>query len=111
MITLLTILLFTSGTIFIIAVMLLAPKWWIGFGIGGAAWSNEYWSKKSIEGTLKNIAFISIAIFLTIVIIYPYMNKNNSNNTEKTTTVLDNVQTEWAWEWLIIESIGSWDSQ
>lgn len=99
MITFLTILLLTSGTIFIIAVMLLAPKWWIGFGIGGAAGSNEYWSKKSIEGTIKKIAFIAIAIFLIVVIIYPYMNKSTSNTTGNSTTVIEN------------PAVGTWDSK
>lgn len=77
--TILSILLFTSGVVFITAVMLLAPKWGIGFGIGGAAWSNEYGSKKSIEGSIKKVAFISIIIFIATVIVYPYAVENNTN--------------------------------
>ncbi len=108
MITLLTILLYLSGFIFILAVMLLAPKWWIGFGIGGAAGSNEYGSKKSIEGTIKKIAFISIAIFLVVVIVYPYVNNKNSNSISNT-KVLDNIKSNW--ENITVDSIWSGNSQ
>jgi preprotein translocase subunit SecG len=39
------------------------------------ATSNEYGSKKSLEGTLKKSAFISIVIFTICALIYPYLNK------------------------------------
>jgi protein translocase SecG subunit len=75
MVTLVFIIMVLSGIIFILSVLLMAPKGGLGFGVGGMATSNEYGSKKSLEGTLKKSAFISIVIFTICALIYPYLNK------------------------------------
>lgn len=62
-----------SWTLFILSVLLMSPKWWVGFGIWWASESsNEYWSKKSIETTLKKVAIITSVIFIISVISLPY---------------------------------------
>ncbi len=72
--TLLVVLLILSWIAFVVSVMLMSPKWGLGFGIGGAsASSNEYGSKKSIETSLKKVALISGIIFGTIVLFLPYV--------------------------------------
>lgn len=68
----LSILIIFTWLIFMLAVLLMAPKWGIWFWITGISWSNEYWSKKSIENTLKKIAIISWILFIFLVFIYPY---------------------------------------
>ena len=65
-------LMILSGIIAIFSILLMNPKGWLGFGIAGIAWSNEYGSKKSIETTLKKAAYISIVIFIISVILLPY---------------------------------------
>lgn len=70
---LLTILMIISWLLFIVAVLLMSPKWWLGFWIGWAAWSNEYWSKKSVENTLKKVAMVTSVIFVLTVIFLPYV--------------------------------------
>lgn len=67
-------LLFVSGILFVISVMLMSPKGGLGLGIGGVASSNEYGSKKSIESTLKKVALISGIIFVAVVLYLPYAN-------------------------------------
>ncbi len=65
-------LLLITGILFIWSVLLMSPKWWLGFGIGGQAWSNEYGSKKSIETTLKKVALITGIIFVCCACLLPY---------------------------------------
>ncbi len=75
MVTLTFAIMILSGIVFMITIALMTPKWWIWFWVGGMATSNEYWSKKSMEWTLKKSAIVSILIFTTCAIVYPYMNK------------------------------------
>jgi len=77
MATLVLIIMILSGILFIGSVLLMTPKWGIGFGIGGMATSNEYGSKKSIENTLKKSALVNIIIFTACAMVYPYLNKAN----------------------------------
>lgn len=70
--TLLIILMIASWTIFIITVLLMSPKGWLWLGIGWLGNSNEYGSKKSLEGKLKNIAILSGLVFVITSIILPY---------------------------------------
>ena len=85
MITLIFILLIFSGVIFMISIALMTPKGWIWFWVGGMATSNEYGSKKSLEWTLKKSAIISIVIFTSCAIVYPYMAKKQLATTTVTT--------------------------
>ncbi len=66
-------LLFLSGILFVISVMLMSPKGGLGLGIGGVASSNEYGSKKSIESTLKKVALVTGIIFVAVVLYLPYV--------------------------------------
>lgn len=59
------------GIVFMICVLLMSPKGWLGFGIGGAGGSNEYGSKKSIEFTLKRIAMVTGIAFVIIAVAIP----------------------------------------
>ena len=60
--------------VFMACVLMMSPKWWIGFGIGGAsAWWNEYWSKKSIEWKLKIAAMISWILFVLACLFLPFV--------------------------------------
>ncbi len=59
------------GVVFMISVLLMSPKGWLGFGIGGAGGSNEYWSKKSIEFTLKRVAMITGIAFIVVALAIP----------------------------------------
>ncbi len=63
------------GVVFMISVLLMSPKGWLGFGIGGAGGSNEYGSKKSIEFTLKRVAMISGIAFVIIALAIPLLGK------------------------------------
>ncbi len=51
----------------------MTPKGGLGLGIGGAAGSNEYGSKKSIETTLKKVALISAILFCVTALFLPYI--------------------------------------
>jgi len=51
----------------------MSPKGGLGFGISGIGGVNEYWSKKSIETTLKKVALVSIIIFLIVALLLPYL--------------------------------------
>lgn len=73
MITVLNVLLIISGLVFATTIMLMSPKWWIGFSIWGMNSTNEYGSKKSLEHNIKNVAYISGAIFLIVCVLYPYL--------------------------------------
>lgn len=59
------------GIVFMICVLLMSPKGWLGFGIGGAGGSNEYGSKKSIEHTLKKVATVTAVAFVLIALAIP----------------------------------------
>lgn len=50
----------------------MSPKGWLGMGIGGASGAGDYGSKKSVEGTLKKTAMVSLAIFMACVVFLPY---------------------------------------
>lgn len=69
----LTTLLIASGVAFATSVMLMSPKWWLGFGLGGMSSTNEYGSKKSLEHYVKRVAYISGAIFIVVCLLYPYL--------------------------------------
>ena len=71
--TLFTLFLILTGIIFVISVMLMTPKGGLGLGIGWAAGSNEYWSKKSIEATLKKTALIAGILFGVCALFLPYI--------------------------------------
>jgi len=60
------------------SVLLMSPKWGLGFGVGGMTTSNEYGSKKSVEWTLKKTAVISIIVFTICALLYPYANKSHT---------------------------------
>ena len=61
-----------SGIVFIGSTLLMSPKWWIGLGIGGMAWGNEYVSKISLEGKVKKVAIVSGIIFVICSLLLPY---------------------------------------
>lgn len=73
--TLLLIIIFATGIIFAGTVLIMSPKWDGLWAIGGMSfwWSNEYWSKKSLQTTLKKVALLSGAIFAIASFIYPYV--------------------------------------
>jgi preprotein translocase subunit SecG len=73
MITVLNVLLIISGLVFATTIMLMSPKWWIGFSIWGMNSTNEYGSKKSLEHNIKNVAYVSGAVFLIVCVLYPYL--------------------------------------
>lgn len=62
-----------SGLLFIFSVLLMSPKWGIGFGLWGSSGSNEYWSKKSVENTLKKVAIVTSIIFMGTILFLPYV--------------------------------------
>ncbi len=75
MTTVLIVLLVLSWLIFSVTVMLMDPKW---NGLGAIGWmsiwgSNEYWSKKSLDATLKKTAIVSGAVFTLVCLAYPYL--------------------------------------
>ncbi len=72
--TLLTILLILSGIIFVWSVLFMSPKGGLGAAIGGVGWSDEYGSKKSVEGKLKAVAIATSLIFVIVSLILPYVN-------------------------------------
>lgn len=72
--TVLIIALLVLWCAFMVSVLLMSPKWWIGLGIGWAsAGGNEYWSKKSIEGKLKIFALITGILFVGVCIFLPFV--------------------------------------
>ena len=72
--TLLIILLIISGIIFVGSVLLMSPKGGLGAAIGWIWGSEEYGSKKSMEGKLKKIAIVTSLIFVIISLALPYVN-------------------------------------
>lgn len=75
MTTLLNIIIIVSGIVFATTVMLMSPKWWLGFGIWWASQTNEYGSKKSLEHTFRRAAYISGAVFIVACVLYPYLHE------------------------------------
>lgn len=75
MTTFVFVIMFLSGILFIISILLMTPKWGLWFGISGMSTSNEYSSKKSVESTLKRTAIFSIILFTLLSVIYPYIDK------------------------------------
>ncbi len=71
--TLFTLALILTGIVFVISVLLMTPKGGLGLGIGWAAGTNEYGSKKSIETTLKKTALISGILFAATALFLPYI--------------------------------------
>jgi preprotein translocase subunit SecG len=71
--TLFIVALIVTWIAFVVSVLLMSPKWWLWLGIGWAAWSNEYGSKKSIESTLKKTALIAGGLFFVIALFLPYI--------------------------------------
>jgi protein translocase SecG subunit len=73
----LIIIFIIAGVVFSWSVLLMSPKWWLGFGIGGSmGWSsNEYGSKKSVETTLKKTAFYAAIVLVASSLFLPYMLK------------------------------------
>ncbi len=74
--TVLVALMIIIGIIFVWSVLLQSPKWggigmWIGWASAG--WSNEYWSKKTMEWKLKIISLCCAILFVAIVVVYPYV--------------------------------------
>jgi protein translocase SecG subunit len=74
MTTLLNAILIITGLIFSICIMLMSPKGGLGFSIGGMSSNNEYGSKKSLEHTIKKVAYVTGIIFVVTALLYPYLN-------------------------------------
>ncbi|MDP2669684.1 MAG: preprotein translocase subunit SecG [bacterium] len=52
----------------------MSPKGGLGVGLGGSmAGGGEYGSKKSVETTLKKVAYITAIVFLLCAIALPYL--------------------------------------
>lgn len=79
MTTLLLLLMIGSGIVMSIAILLMAPKWGLGFGLGGMWGSNEYGTKKSIEWSLKTVATIGAILFVCSSLIYPFTKEKTYN--------------------------------
>lgn len=73
MATVLNVLLIISWIVFATTVMLMSPKWWLWFSLGGMSSTNEYGSKKSLEHNIKKVAYVSGIIFVVICVLYPYL--------------------------------------
>ena len=100
MLTLLFTVMVIFGILFIVSVLLMAPKGGLGFGVGGMSTSNEYGSKKSIEWTLKKTAVISIIFFTIAAILYPYANRKINKITTspiKIQTIKTNTKLDSKW--------------
>jgi protein translocase SecG subunit len=72
------IVLVLLGIVLVTTILLMNPKGGgIGMGIGGSAGvgsSNEYGSKKSIEGTLKKVALVTSILFVGVALFLPFVN-------------------------------------
>ncbi|HMY80811.1 MAG TPA: preprotein translocase subunit SecG [Candidatus Absconditabacterales bacterium] len=84
--TLLLIVMIAAGIVMSLTILLMAPKGGLGFGLGGAAGSNEYGTKKSIETSLKKIATYSSIIFVVCALIYPFLQPKTFDPTTTTGT-------------------------
>ena len=71
------------------AILLMAPKGGLWFGLGGAAGSNEYGATKSVEGGLKKVATICAVIFVVTSLIYPFTKPKNIDADATTNTQTD----------------------
>jgi preprotein translocase subunit SecG len=70
--TFLLILLVVSGILFVWCVMLMSPKWWLWAWIAWTSGWSDYWSKKSVESTLKTVAIVTSIIFVATSLFLPY---------------------------------------
>ncbi len=73
--TLLIVVLIVSGLLFTGAVLMMSPKWWLGAwiaGFSGSSWG-DYGSKKSVESTLKKVAYLTSVVFVITSILLPYV--------------------------------------
>jgi len=75
--TVLTVAFILLGVVLVWSILLMNPKGGgIGMGLWGAAGvgsSNEYGSKKSIEGTLKKVAAVAAILFVGIGLFLPFV--------------------------------------
>lgn len=86
--TLLLVLMISSGIIMSIAILLMAPKGGLWFGLGWMGGSNEYGTKKSIEWSLKTVATIWAILFVLSSLIYPFTKEKTFNaNTANTWSI------------------------
>lgn len=69
----LMVLLFISGIIFTVSVLLMSPKAGLWAAIGGAGAGGDYGSKKSVEWGLKKAAIASSIIFVATCIAIPFV--------------------------------------
>lgn len=67
------IILVVTGLLFVGSVLLMSPKGGLGLGIGGMANTGEYGSKKSLEWTLKKVAYATGTIFVVVSLFLPYV--------------------------------------
>lgn len=71
--TVLLSLFLLSGLVFVSVVMLMTPKAGLWLWMGGMANTGDYGSQKSLEVSLKRIAFWSGLIFIIIAIVLPFV--------------------------------------
>ena len=77
---LLLIIMLAAGIAMSVAILLMAPKGGLGFGLGwAAAWSNEYGTKKSLEAGLKQVAMRAAIIFVVTALVYPFTKPKTYN--------------------------------
>lgn len=76
---LLLIIMLAAGIFMSFAILLMAPKWGLWFWLWGMWWSNEYGTKKSIEGSLKTVATIGAVVFVVTALIYPFTKEKTYN--------------------------------
>lgn len=72
MTTLLLIIMLISWAIMALCVLLMNPKWWLGFGVWWVTSGNEYGTSKTVESRLKSIITVTGIIFIISAIFYPY---------------------------------------
>lgn len=71
--TVLIIALVVSWIIFVWAVLMMNPKGWLWAWLAGVWWWGDYWSKKSVETTLKSVAYVTSIIFVAVSLVLPYI--------------------------------------
>ena len=74
--TALIILMILIGIVFVWSVLLQSPKGggiWMWISGASASSSNEYGSKKTMEGKLKIISLCTAILFVAIVLVLPYV--------------------------------------
>ncbi len=77
MTTVLLIIMLLSWVVLSLCILLMNPKWWLGFGIGWITSWNEYWTSKTVESKLKSIVTVAGIIFVISAIFYPYTKPTN----------------------------------